>query len=630
MDKNMIKIDDLVRQRLTGAEEQERTGAWLNMRDLLDEKMPSRKPLAVFPWKKLMTAVTGVTLLAMLGAGGYRLYSNRTELSMLNSMTHEEPVNGQLINATTNSISKPVNSPKDKQGIAEDKITIVNKKNSAALGNDLSLNKDMHQQNITEKSAPLTIHKNNQDKPNNSTNQHSKTNNKKEEVFTSNTTTKANKQSIVALTNKEEKVDDDRVMQPSLIASNTHANTKQHNNKNVFNASTNNRTQQQVTKQVKVELNTKNTEAKVNSVLNSSSQPLVKDNTATVKQVVKRDTFNSITLLQRVELNPLTRKAKFVNDTVAMGKMAVEHVQTLPVKEEQQLALANTKRITSTATIAPAATMVNVSSSSILAENSLLVPLSTMKVKAHKTQAWDARSFNDVVRDVQYNLSLVRFYPGIIFGINNNMFGTNNINGLHIGLTGNFTFGEHWNMMAELKYMHRINQGTNLQDNYAKVTDSAVNSNGQKTYLQSNVEHFFKFSTMQSLELPISVRYAFNRFNLFAGVNMAYNFAVNAEEVDRTFDTTIVVSGALGLALGKEPQVKITDFGPRFSLGYLLGVGYQLSPSVQLDFRATQNLWDNATSSGGLLVSKQLYRMPSLQLSLSYRFNQRARIPKAR
>ncbi|MBS1688897.1 MAG: hypothetical protein JSS96_09250, partial [Bacteroidetes bacterium] len=45
MDKNMINIDDLFKQRFN-REEEERPGAWLRMRDLLDDKMPINAPAA--------------------------------------------------------------------------------------------------------------------------------------------------------------------------------------------------------------------------------------------------------------------------------------------------------------------------------------------------------------------------------------------------------------------------------------------------------------------------------------------------------------------------------------------------------------------------------------------------------
>jgi|GEM_PF-1985017 len=75
MDKNFIRIDDLVRQHLGGAEENERAGAWLNMRDLLDKEMPQKKRIAVFYWRRLFGLVAAASLLGTVAVGGYELTS---------------------------------------------------------------------------------------------------------------------------------------------------------------------------------------------------------------------------------------------------------------------------------------------------------------------------------------------------------------------------------------------------------------------------------------------------------------------------------------------------------------------------------------------------------------------------
>lgn len=624
MDKNMIKIDDLVRQRLTGAEEQERTGAWLNMRDLLDEKMPAKKPLAAFPWKRLMTAVTGVALLASLSVGGYHMYATRMQQAEL--IKNPNPQN-QNMGSDESRNTHMVNRRSD-DGLKGETIN----------GNTPSSTVAVLPENIQDKGvSPTKNESKNIVKPNTQNTFHTQTANTniagnviptaskiehKHSEDIAHSADAINHSSLATIANNANK--NAAQQQQGIASDGVMANAKRDN---PFPTSA----AEQPRKNHSSAQNKNKPDSKQASfVANSgSNKASVHDNTTAPLPLIKRDTFNSITLRQRMVLNPITRQAKFLMDTINIGKMAFEEVQLLPVKEAP-VASAKSQQPAQAINITPNAAMAQSGTSAMLAENRLLVPLSTMKVKTQKTTAWNARSFNEVVRDMQYNLSLVRFYPGIIFGVNNNMFGTNTINGLHIGLTGLFTFGEHWNMMAEFKYVHRINQGTSLQDNYTKITDSAVNGNGQRTYLQSNVEHFFKFSTLQSLEMPIAIRYAINRFNLFAGVNMAYNFAVNAEEVDRAYDSTVVVAGTPGVLLHEGPGVQLKDFGSRFSIGYLLGVGYQLSPSVQLDFRASQNLWDNARGDGGILVSKQLYRLPSMQLSLSYRFNQRARIPKAK
>jgi predicted porin len=217
----------------------------------------------------------------------------------------------------------------------------------------------------------------------------------------------------------------------------------------------------------------------------------------------------------------------------------------------------------------------------------------------------------------------VKFYPGVSFG-GSYLAGNNKIAGVQFGLFGLLTFGENWNAMGELKYVHRFNSGSTLQDNYYQIDSSG----GAGNTLQSKVNHFFKFSTLQSIEMPLALRYAAGRINLFTGVNMAYNFRVNVEEIKIHADT-FTLTAAPNWS-NSSPTASYSDFGPRFSLGYLLGAGWAVTPALQLDLRMTKNVWDNASGKGAELVSRQLYRAPSFQVSLFYRFSQRNQIPKAK
>ncbi len=72
MDNNLINIDDLVRQRLGGGEEQERAGAWLRMQDLLEQDK-RRKPLGMFNWKRAMTLGGLLLLLGTATVGTYEV-----------------------------------------------------------------------------------------------------------------------------------------------------------------------------------------------------------------------------------------------------------------------------------------------------------------------------------------------------------------------------------------------------------------------------------------------------------------------------------------------------------------------------------------------------------------------------
>ena len=73
MDKNMINIDELLKQRLGAGEEQERPGAWMNMSKLLDQQMPVNKvPGAAVNWRRMFMYAAGLVLLAAVSVGGYQ------------------------------------------------------------------------------------------------------------------------------------------------------------------------------------------------------------------------------------------------------------------------------------------------------------------------------------------------------------------------------------------------------------------------------------------------------------------------------------------------------------------------------------------------------------------------------
>jgi len=65
--------------------------------------------------------------------------------------------------------------------------------------------------------------------------------------------------------------------------------------------------------------------------------------------------------------------------------------------------------------------------------------------------------------------------------------------------------------------------------------------------------------------------------------------------------------------------LKEKDFGARFGVGYLFGASYQVAPNFTIDLRNVQTVWDNSASTGSKMISSQLYKSPSFQLSFGYR-----------
>lgn len=599
MDKNMIHIDDLVRQRLSGGEEQGRPEAWLHMREMLDQKMPVTTPAAGYNWRRMLGLMTGLVLLSAITVGSYQILTS----TRFNSVG-DKPV------ASANKHTEPYrlnNKNDDDYGNLNDELEIAtNHSNKGVIAS-----KTATEGNVSNKTQEV-INKNIKKLNTAAKNSFVASTSRSYPIDPSNKAGR-NSNGEISKNNAENKI---------LKAEEKHELIPSTNNINAAsNINTENKKATAIAPSGKNIADKKTTASQ--PVLSNNFNSAIADNTSIVKQPVlkednlPKDSMQKMTVVQRYIINPLTRTSRTIIDTISIESMAVEKNELLALTKNNYVEKSEEK----TESINPAASLASKADAAL---NENLVPLANFKVHSQKTSKWNARSFDDVMRDVKFNLSQVRFYPGVSIGGNSN-FGANNLSGVQFGLFGLVTFGENWNAMGELKYIHRFNNGSVLEDDY-----TAFKTNGSGVPLQSKVEHFFKFSTLQSIEMPIAIRYAAGRVNLFGGLNMAYNFRVDAEEItlqpnDSTYQPSLNPNWN-----DSKPTVEYDDFKARFSLGYLLGVGWEFSPSLQFDMRMTQHVWDNASGLGGQKVSQQYFKAPSMQLSIYYRFSQRNQIPKAK
>lgn len=219
-----------------------------------------------------------------------------------------------------------------------------------------------------------------------------------------------------------------------------------------------------------------------------------------------------------------------------------------------------------------------------------------------------AMAFNDV----KNNASKTTFAPGLTAGVNSYFFGPSTLKGFQFGLTGDIIFNDKWNVMTELKYFHRVNGNTSIQDNYYSYTPVG------SQYLKQLQLNSYSFSALHSLEVPVSVRYHMGNFNFYAGGNMLYAFSINtgasAIPAYNVAPEYVNTPGADDKGVLSEK-----DFASRFGLGYLFGFSYNVSQNFSLDLRNVQTVWDNAATTGAKSISSQLYKTPSIQLSVMYR-----------
>lgn len=225
-----------------------------------------------------------------------------------------------------------------------------------------------------------------------------------------------------------------------------------------------------------------------------------------------------------------------------------------------------------------------------------------------------AEMLSDKFNEVKFKLGNTQFAPGLTAGINGTFFGPNSFRGFQFGLTGAFEVDEHWTFMTELKYFHRVNNNYSMNDYYNKYT--AVSGGFEK----DSVVQSYSFATLHSFELPLTMRYNAGKCSFFAGGNFVYTLAVNADPgIAQSIDPNITKPVVATNTVAATPNIHDADFKARFGVGYIFGLSYKVAPNVTFDLRNVQTVWDNAKDGGSKAVSNQLFKSPSLQLSIQYR-----------
>ncbi|RYZ45549.1 MAG: hypothetical protein EOP49_25035, partial [Sphingobacteriales bacterium] len=597
-----IHIDDLIRQKLGGSEEREPSGAWLQMRDLLDQKMPVTAARGAYNWKRMLGLVSGLAFIATLTVGGYFVVSStgfRNNTGLENATTGRNGKGFGKGQHTSNGIARNGENrtvlTNDARESVQSGIRTGTAKGGSSLTTDISVEKSGS--NTSDISANRLPAKNNTPASGNigSTNEPHNTG-----LVPG---SRALKKTPADHTNKLASKGIAKGSLTDLILAGNDSQERIDQGMTALSTGT-------ISGNARMKENLKT--AGNTNIANSGNRETKRETTPSfVKNEDKKDTFRQMRIVQRYVINPLNRTRKTYLDTISYGKVALSRRGNAISSLTDAGAFAG---VTALASPAAAAADQALAKAGLAAD---MVPLASYKIKSRKTNAWDAQRFNEVMREVKFNLSQMKFYPGVMFGYNNYMLDNAALHGFHIGVTGQLTFDEQWSMMSELKYFHRANSSYSLQDNYTKILSPS---------LHSKVEHFFKLSSLQSIEMPLAIRYTASRLNLFGGANLAYTFRINPEEINHEFAPEQTHAGILVNA----PTITAMDFGNRFSIGGLLGLSYSMTPALQMDLRATKSFWDNAKGNGAEKVSRQLFRAPSVQLSIGYRFSQKTRFPKAK
>lgn len=573
MDKNMINIDDLIRQRLSGGEEEERAGAWLRMQELLDKEQPVRGA-AYFSWKRIFSYAAGLVLLAVAGVAGYKATQSGTNADVAGINRYNRANNAMLSDAVSapNATGNVANTTPGNEVAASEhqhtrnliKENTVAKQSGfvASTGKDASTIAIQKKSNINNTPAPLnTINKN--------------------------------------LTTKNPA--------PEKQSSNNLANT---NTAVDVLVNATNKTLANDNKQQNVAAN----KVVAATISNKKQQlPVEVTNPRYRKQIKTIDSVEVITTKES------SRKGLRKIDTIAQGMVATEKVIDVPT-DVVASASASTK---APREILPSATLMERNNPELINN----VASTDIKTDNKQTKnAYNSHRFEEMVQNMKIDFGKASFHPGLLAGISSSV-GAYNMMGVQLGVVGIMNISDHWGMFAEFKGIYRFGNGKSLVNNYYTVDkNNPAYNNNTYTYRWDSVAHSFNISSSTSLELPIAVKYSANRLNAFAGVNGSYNFAVKVDEYSQNYARSYVTNTANVQPLvekwGENNVINYDAFKARFMLGYVVGAGYQVSPDMGVDLRMTQPFFEsNAGTKSSAIVSKQLYRAPSFQLNFTYKFS---------
>jgi hypothetical protein len=222
--------------------------------------------------------------------------------------------------------------------------------------------------------------------------------------------------------------------------------------------------------------------------------------------------------------------------------------------------------------------------------------------------------------------------PGISVGVNAALFNTaNNFGGFHIGFTNLKPLGGTVSLMTELKYFIRNNSGYTVNDvstlnrNFSEDHVTLANQNKTiYTYQTDSSVTTFNFRNFSTLELPVMTQFHLRSVHLYGGVNFAYSFPLAVKEIKRNYVVNrevILDNSEVFAPIAERGRLySRDDFGSRFGIGYTVGGGYSFNPNLSVDVRLTQSVWTNAKTLGQREVTSGYFRIPSVQLSLAYRF----------
>lgn len=667
MDNNMIHIDDLVRQRLRGGEEPDRPGAWLTMRELLDKEMPVSSG---YNWRRIAGYFTALLLLIAASVGGYKLYNSHVASSGVSaggggregegqySATGAEAVSSATINNNTQSGTGTVAS--DIHSTTSNRNSVSVNKNTTSLsepsnaGASHSRNNAGNRRSSAVASHESDVHAASDSRKSNHAAALKQRSGEKDNTEADKAQQPEARDAVPALAinsaaQSVQKASPQKAAQrqpvPGVYAGT--ASTTVHANRTLANAS-----------------RSRGADVRMIQPVPGGAQPISKLPKPEVRTTVKHDSMERLEIVYRRLYDAGNERYYYRVDTLPMGKFARNiaiaagqddkvGANTAGGKSRKRGLFRHRPRSTDVAAIASNNGAASGASDikNDVADKTNFAPNGTLSTKADESAKSGANALNassantkhfqlldmakvqEAINRVKSDIASIEMYPGIMAGINASLLTPNALGGFQLGLTSLFVLNDWWSLMLEPKYIIRFNTGSSLRDDYKQVIDNSgsIVPDPQMpgyyvyTWTDKTIQHNFNYDIIKTFELPIMARYHWGQKYLQGGPNLVFSSPINTKEVTQELNDYKVHGesrpGPPGTFITNDhPNVQSSDFGNRFGIGYVISGGFMFSPTVYVDARITQTVWDNSKTDGAKQVSKDLLRSPSFQISVGYRF----------
>ena len=633
MNKDRINIDDFVREKLGAHTEKEDSAAWLKMKALLDKEMPERVAPIGFRFGKPLAFIAAALLLGVLCVGGYQL-TNKSNENQEN--TPNEVITSHNSNTPNSSTTAPDNTlPASKEQIAttSNPVAIENKVATSTVKVSEVLSSKMEEHGDAKAKAPQEVSKNTQE--------HQLLADENVSHAAHSSRAKSNTiGSVASFAKTHSKIASSKTNTvhtnglPQRIQDHSIAQTKTESKRSGGSTAKNEKLAQENPLQDKILAGTAG--KKVSSALNKANKT-----EAAKEEPVSDDSISSISIVTKETLTKsYPRKTTNLVDTIAIEKVAVDKAskatdKAMATAESNKKDKTTTKDNNTTKDIKLNASQNQAHKEPSLATNSKtkdnnVTTATETKKKKSSLNFLQKMNLPEAIADAKRDLGNAQFYFGFNAGLNYTFNNNSKFQGVQFGPTGELVFNKRWSLFGAINYFNRSGGKKTVNDNYANevysgTQDSIRGANYYFTIRTDSTNRYFNFSTLHSFEMPISLKYTVNKFCVLAGINLAYYLKVNVEEVDKKYGGVnphvLVTNVSKPILLSSSPQLESSDFGPRFGMGYVLGLGYKITPAWQADIRMVNSFWDNASGNGAQRLSKDFYKLPSIQITIGYQFN---------